>query len=42
VSSATLLLFELAHEGAPTEAMRATARLSGLEQAMETWVARLR
>jgi len=36
-----LLLFELAHEGAPTVAMRRIARLAGLELRFEYWAARL-
>jgi hypothetical protein len=38
---APLLLFELAHEGAPTVAMRRIARLAGLERSFEGWAARL-
>ena len=38
---APLLLFELAHEGAPTVAMRRIARLAGLELRFEYWAARL-
>jgi len=36
-----LLLFEVAHEGAATEAMRAAARLGGCEENLEAWVGRL-
>ena len=36
-----LLLFEVAHEGAATEAMGAVARLGGLEERLEKWEARL-
>ena len=36
-----LLLFEVAHEGAATEAMRSVARLGGLEEQLEKWEARL-
>ena len=38
---APLLLFELAHEGAPTVAMRRIAHLAGLERRFERWAARL-
>ena len=38
---APLLLFELAHEGAPTALMRAAARQGGLDQEFEAWVERL-
>jgi hypothetical protein len=38
---ASLLLFELAHEGAPTAEMRAAARRGGLGEEFETWVRRL-
>jgi hypothetical protein len=38
---APLLLFELAHEGAPTLAMRRIARLAGLERRFDGWAARL-
>ena len=34
-----LLLFEVAHEGAATETMRAVARLGGLEEQLEKWEA---
>ena len=37
---APLLLFELAHEGAPTVAMRRIARLAGLERRFDGWAAR--
>jgi hypothetical protein len=36
-----LLLFEVAHEGAATEAMGAVARLGGLEERLEKWETRL-
>ena len=36
-----LLLFEVAHEGTATEAMRAVACLGGLEEQLEKWEARL-
>jgi hypothetical protein len=36
-----LLLFEVAHEGAATDAMRAAARLGGCEENLEAWVGRL-
>ena len=36
-----LLLFEVAHEGAVTEAMRSVARLGGIEKRLEKWEARL-
>jgi len=36
-----LLLFELAHEGAPTSRMRRIARLGGVERDFERWVRRL-
>jgi hypothetical protein len=36
-----LLLFEVAHEGAATDAMRAAARLGGYEENLEIWVRRL-
>jgi hypothetical protein len=36
-----LLLFEVAHEGAATDAMRAAARLGGYEENLEIWVGRL-
>jgi len=36
-----LLLFEVAHEGAVTEAMRSVARLGCLEERFEKWEARL-
>ena len=38
---ASLLLFELAHEGRPTAAMRAAARQGGVAEEFETWVRRL-
>jgi hypothetical protein len=38
---APLLLFELAHEGAPTVAMRRLARLAGLERRFDGWATRL-
>ena len=38
---APLLLFELAHEGAPTVGMRRIARLAGLERRFDGWAARL-
>jgi len=37
----SLLLFEMAHEGTATEAMRAVARLGGLEKRVEEWSVRL-
>jgi hypothetical protein len=36
-----LLLFEVAHDGAATDAMRAAARLGGYEENLEIWVGRL-
>jgi hypothetical protein len=36
-----LLLFEVAHEGAATDAMRAAARLGGCEENLEAWAGRL-
>jgi hypothetical protein len=36
-----LLLFELAHEGAPTDQMWRAARLAGLERILHRWTARL-
>jgi hypothetical protein len=36
-----LLLFEVAHEGAATDAMRAAARIGGYEDNLEIWVGRL-
>jgi hypothetical protein len=36
-----LRLFEVAHEGAATEAMRAVARLGGLEERLGEWGARI-
>jgi len=36
-----LLLFEVVHEGAATEAMRSVARLGGIEKRLEKWEARL-
>lgn len=38
---AALLLFEVAHEGAATEAMRAVAALGGLRERIEKWSAHL-
>jgi len=37
----SLLLFEVAHEGVATEAMRAVASLGGLEERLEEWSAHL-
>ena len=37
----SLLLFEVAHEGAATDEMRAVASLGGLKEQLETWSARL-
>jgi hypothetical protein len=36
-----LLLFEVAHEGAATEAMRTVARQAGLEGELEGWLRRM-
>jgi hypothetical protein len=36
-----LLLFELAHEGAPTPLMRRIAELGGFESSLQRWAARL-
>jgi hypothetical protein len=38
---ASLLLFELAHEGRPTRAMERAAELGGLAQSFTRWTARL-
>jgi hypothetical protein len=37
-----LLLFEVAHEGSPTEAMRMVARRAGLEDELDGWLLRMR
>lgn len=37
----SLLLFEVAHEGAATDALRTAARLGGYEAHLEAWVGRL-
>jgi hypothetical protein len=36
-----LLLFEVAHEGSATEAMRMVARRAGLEDELEGWLLRM-
>lgn len=36
-----LLRFEVAHEGAATDAMRVAARLGGCEENLELWLGRL-
>jgi hypothetical protein len=36
-----LLLFEVAHEGEATEAMRAVAREAGIEDELDGWLRRM-